>query len=114
VRGSRFCAVLVRSAALRLPPVVDPGALQPLERGLRRGHLLRGRRLHVPPGRGPGFPDRPSKRNSARSPSRTYEGSIGKARTEELAVMVDTFRPLQLTTHGVRLEDEKYPFSWLG
>jgi len=44
----------------------------------------------------------------------TYEGSIGKARTEELAVMVDTFRPLQLTTHGVRLEDEKYPFSWLG
>ena len=31
----------------------------------------------------------------------TYEGSIGKARTDELAVMVDTFRPLQLTTHAV-------------
>ena len=25
----------------------------------------------------------------------TYEGSIGKTRTDELAVMVDTFRPLQ-------------------
>jgi homogentisate 1,2-dioxygenase len=44
----------------------------------------------------------------------TYEGSIGKARTDELAVMVDTFRPLQLTTDAVRLEDEQYPFSWLG
>lgn len=43
----------------------------------------------------------------------TYEGSIGKTRTEELAVMVDTFRPLQLTTHAVALEDAQYPFSWL-
>lgn len=43
----------------------------------------------------------------------TYEGSIGKARTDELAVMVDTFRPLNLTTHALRLEDEAYPFSWV-
>ena len=43
----------------------------------------------------------------------TYEGSIGKARTDELAVMVDTFRPLQLTRQAVTLEDEKYPFSWI-
>jgi homogentisate 1,2-dioxygenase len=42
----------------------------------------------------------------------TYEGSIGKARTEELAVMVDTFRPLRLTTDAVTFEDEQYPFSW--
>jgi homogentisate 1,2-dioxygenase len=42
----------------------------------------------------------------------TYEGSIGKTRTEELAVMVDTFRPLQLTTHALGLEDDTYPFSW--
>jgi homogentisate 1,2-dioxygenase len=42
----------------------------------------------------------------------TYEGSIGKVRTDELAVMVDTFRPLQLTTHAAALEDERYPFSW--
>ncbi len=31
----------------------------------------------------------------------TYEGSIGKTRTDELAVMVDTFRPLQLTTQAL-------------
>jgi homogentisate 1,2-dioxygenase len=43
----------------------------------------------------------------------TYEGSIGKTRTEELAVMVDTFRPLTLTKHAVALEDERYPLSWL-
>jgi homogentisate 1,2-dioxygenase len=42
-----------------------------------------------------------------------YEGSIGKTHTDELAVMVDTFRPLKLTTHAVEVEDEKYPFSWL-
>jgi homogentisate 1,2-dioxygenase len=42
----------------------------------------------------------------------TYEGSIGKSRTEELAVMVDTFRPLKLTKQGASLEDEHYPFSW--
>jgi homogentisate 1,2-dioxygenase len=43
----------------------------------------------------------------------TYEGSIGKTRTDELAVMVDTFRPLKLTTHAVGFEDETYPMSWL-
>jgi homogentisate 1,2-dioxygenase len=43
----------------------------------------------------------------------TYEGSIGKEKTDELAVMVDTFRPLQMTRHALKLEDEKYPFSWL-
>ena len=42
----------------------------------------------------------------------TYEGSIGKSRTDELAVMVDTFRPLKLTTQAVAVEDETYPMSW--
>ena len=43
----------------------------------------------------------------------TYEGSIGKERTEELAVMVDTFRPLRLTKQAVAMEDEEYVYSWL-
>jgi len=43
----------------------------------------------------------------------TYEGSIGKERTEELAVMVDTFRPLQITRQAAELEDPLYPTSWL-
>ncbi|HET6445992.1 MAG TPA: homogentisate 1,2-dioxygenase [candidate division Zixibacteria bacterium] len=43
----------------------------------------------------------------------TYEGSIGKERTEELAVMVDTFRPLKLTKQAAAFEDETYAYSWL-
>jgi homogentisate 1,2-dioxygenase len=43
----------------------------------------------------------------------TYEGSIGKKETHELAVMVDTFRPLMLTTDALALEDEGYAYSWL-
>ncbi|MFH7030600.1 MAG: homogentisate 1,2-dioxygenase [Heteroscytonema crispum UTEX LB 1556] len=42
-----------------------------------------------------------------------YEGSIGKERTDELAVMIDTFRPLRLTTHALALEDKNYAYSWL-
>ena len=43
----------------------------------------------------------------------TYEGSIGKTATSELAVMIDTFRPLSLTTQALPLEDETYASSWL-
>jgi homogentisate 1,2-dioxygenase len=43
----------------------------------------------------------------------TYEGSIGKTQTEELAVMVDTFRPLRLTRYALEMEDEGYAYSWL-
>lgn len=43
----------------------------------------------------------------------TYEGSIGKTRTDELAVMVDTFRPLRLTRHALEMEDDGYVYSWL-
>jgi homogentisate 1,2-dioxygenase len=42
----------------------------------------------------------------------TYEGSIGKERTEELAVMIDTFRPLRLTATAHGLEDPGYATSW--
>lgn len=42
-----------------------------------------------------------------------YEGSIGKKGTDELAVMVDTFKPLQVTENALRLDDGKYYQSWL-
>ena len=41
-----------------------------------------------------------------------YEGSIGTERTDELAVMIDTFRPLRLTVDAAALEDESYAGSW--
>jgi homogentisate 1,2-dioxygenase len=43
----------------------------------------------------------------------TYEASIGKEKTEELAVMVDTFRPLKMTKAARGIEDDGYAFSWL-
>ncbi len=43
----------------------------------------------------------------------TVEASIGKERTEELAVMVDTFRPLRITRQAAELDDDRYPYSWL-
>jgi len=42
----------------------------------------------------------------------TYEASIGKERTEELAVMVDTFRPLRIARKAREMEDEGYAYSW--
>jgi homogentisate 1,2-dioxygenase len=34
-------------------------------------------------------------------------------RTDELAVMIDTVRPLRLTRQAMEIDDEKYPYSWL-
>ncbi|MDX2302531.1 MAG: homogentisate 1,2-dioxygenase [Microscillaceae bacterium] len=42
-----------------------------------------------------------------------YERSIGKTATEELAVMIDTFRPLMITEAALTLDDGKYYQSWL-
>lgn len=41
------------------------------------------------------------------------EASIGKVSTEELAVMVDTFRPLQIAAGAVEFEEDGYGLSWM-
>ncbi|MFC7356317.1 homogentisate 1,2-dioxygenase [Jejudonia soesokkakensis] len=41
------------------------------------------------------------------------ERSIGKTDTDELAVMVDTFKPLQVTEEAMKIADESYYQSWL-
>ncbi|HMU06249.1 MAG TPA: homogentisate 1,2-dioxygenase, partial [Saprospiraceae bacterium] len=43
----------------------------------------------------------------------TAEKSIGKKETHELAVMVDTFKPLLMTTYAAEIEDDQYALSWL-
>ncbi len=40
------------------------------------------------------------------------EASLGKQRTEELAVMVDTFHPLQVAMEALEFEVDEYMFSW--
>lgn len=41
------------------------------------------------------------------------ERSIGKVKTDELAVMVDTFKPLMVTEEALNIADEDYYKSWL-
>jgi homogentisate 1,2-dioxygenase len=41
------------------------------------------------------------------------ERSIGQKETQELAVMVDTFRPLMVTEAALKIDDGKYYKSWL-
>ena len=42
-----------------------------------------------------------------------YEGSIGKKETDELAVMLDPFRPLIPAQDSLLVDDPSYPLSWL-
>ena len=42
-----------------------------------------------------------------------YERSIGHTETKELAVMVDTFKPLKVTKEAMGIDDGKYYKSWV-
>ncbi len=44
----------------------------------------------------------------------SVEASLGKDATDELAVMVDTFRPLHLGPAAATCEDDRYAWSWAG
>lgn len=43
----------------------------------------------------------------------TVEKSIGAKETKELAVMIDTFHPLQLTVQALGIENDGYTMSWV-
>jgi homogentisate 1,2-dioxygenase len=52
--------------------------------------------------------------HSARPATRCHGTvSIGKTKTDELAVMLDTFKPLMVTEEAMRIDDGKYWKSWL-
>jgi homogentisate 1,2-dioxygenase len=42
-----------------------------------------------------------------------YEGSVGQKFTKELAVMMDSFRPLHVAKSALSIEDPKYHQSWI-
>lgn len=50
-------------------------------------------------------------------PHGPHPGTIAASRalthTDELAVMIDTVRPLQLTRRALEMDDPNYPYSWL-
>ena len=41
------------------------------------------------------------------------EESIGAKETSELAVMIDTFKKLNISEHAMKVDDNDYPYSWL-
>lgn len=43
----------------------------------------------------------------------TITASKSLTRTDELAVMIDTVRPLQLTRQALDFDDPQYPYSWM-
>ncbi len=43
----------------------------------------------------------------------TIVASRAMTRTDELAVMMDTIRPLQLTRQALEFDDASYPYSWM-
>ncbi len=43
----------------------------------------------------------------------TTEASIGRRETDELAVMIDAFRPLLVSKEAESVDDPDYPLSWL-
>lgn len=43
-----------------------------------------------------------------------YEASFGGDRADELAVMIDTFKPLHVTKWALQAEDAEYHGSWMG
>ena len=83
----------------------------------RRGALLQRRQLHEP-GRRRASASAPSASippGSCTAPSRAaWSRALDKVRTEELAVMLDTFRPLGLTDVARSISDPAYPWSWAG
>ena len=40
------------------------------------------------------------------------EESLNVKETTELAVMIDTFKPLNMTNNTKEIEDKNYPYSW--
>ena len=41
------------------------------------------------------------------------EESLGAKETNELAVMIDTFKPLNMTKAALSVDDKDYPYSWI-
>ena len=114
--GPNFVICSFVPAQGRLPPAGDPGAVQPPQRRLRRDAVLHRRQLRGPArlrhraGLDLAAPVRLHPRPAA------GRGRAGDRRDyfDELAVMVDTFRPLDLCEPALACEDTGYAWTWAG
>ena len=95
-------------------PERDSGAVQPQQRRLRRSAVLRVERVHEPEGDRVRIASRitPTAFRTARIRV-APKASVGAKYTNELAVMMDSFRPLQVAKPAMAFEDPKYHQSWI-
>ena len=63
-------------------------------------------------GRPPGFLPPPTSLPHGPRPG-TYERSVGISKTNELAVLFVTFKPLRLTGVAESIEDRDYHYTWV-
>ena len=112
-QGPNFviCSFCPRDA--RLGPAGDRPALPPLKPAVRGDDLLRRRAVRLAQGRRRRGDHAASVGPAARAAAGAgREVARASTRTEELAVMCDTFRPLKLTTLSRDLDDPAYAYSW--
>ena len=117
LRGPELRDLQLPAAQGRLPPARDPGALLPLQRRLRRGHVLRRRRLRGAQGLGHRH------RLDLAAPGRLRPrpaavGDRGVARARSTSTSRPSWstrsRPLELGEGGLAVEDPAYAWTWAG
>ena len=114
LRGARRARVQLRAAAGRLRSGFRTVPVSARVGRLRRVPLLLPRQLHVAQGRGAGQRLAPSGGHPARAASgRVREAASAARRTDELAVMLDTYLPLSPTAAALGVEDPAYHDSFL-
>jgi homogentisate 1,2-dioxygenase len=114
VRGAELRGLLVRAAQGRLSPAGDPGAVQPPQRRLDEVLFYTGGNYEAAPRLGieqGSISLHPSGFTHGPQPG-AVERAIGVEFFDELAVMVDTFRPLDLCEAGLSVEDTGYAWTW--
>ena len=110
-RGALICSFVPRP--LDFHPEAIPCPYPHCVGRLRRDHLLLRRQLHLAQGRRPGQHLAPPGGRPARpAPGRLREAASARRRTDELAVMLDTFQPLHATAAARAIEDAGYHDSF--
>ena len=116
VRGRQLRDLQLRAAEDRLSPAGGAGSVLPLERRLRRGPCSTcGGEYQARSGSGIGSGSvslHPGGHIHGPQPGAAVERSLGSQAVDELAVMVDTFRPLSLGEGGVEVDDHRYAWTW--
>ena len=116
VRGEQLRDLQLRAAQGGLPPAGGAGALLPLQRRLRRGHVLLRRQLRGPQGIGhrAGLDQPAPGRAQPRPAARRGRAVAGRGVLRRAGRHGRHVPPLELGEGGLAAEDPAYAWSWSG